>query len=433
MTELRTISSNRPFEARRAVAKANAAADTTAAAAKLAADSLVLGVQGLFGGAATPAPAAEPPKGILGKAQAFFGRARDWVSDTITNFPEKFSALAEWAQQKWDLHVLGATHGEFKTLTSVDDPSDVNDPSSSDVEAALTALAGAPGAEAQALAKLPEAERTRYEAVAKACEGSTLARRGIQRLLIDGQLPGAKDLRGEATLLDQLHGLATQPIAPGIDRGALVSEVVAEVENPVRINQHGKGTCGATTAQILLIRQNPGEYVRLVRGLASPEGTATMFGGKPLKRHHDWAADNDNGRSNPSRMFQSAVMEYAQVIPFTHYDNTEDKSKIGGVGLVGGLLPGGLAKALDQLTGKDYDADTAFRWNRGAVYEDLKARLAQGQGPLPVSLTWNGGGHFVQVDKVEGGKVFITNPHGVRQTFDEAEFKDVLTGVIHPD
>ena len=431
MTELRTAPATRTTLARRKLTTAAQAvqADATLGVAKDVGDRLVIGVKGLF--TAAPTPAAEAPKGFLGGAKALFGRARDWVSETVSGLPGKAQKAFEWGQDMFYRHVMGASTADLETLTSVDDPSDVNDPSSRDLDAAKKALAANRAAETRAVAALPERERTRYQAVAKACEGSTLAQRGLQRLLLDGALPGARDLRGETTLLDQLHGLTTQPIAPGIDRGALVSEVVAEVENPVRINQHGKGTCGATTAQILLIRQNPAEYVRIVRGLASPSGDATMFGGKTISRHHDWAADNDNGRSNPSRMFQSAVMEFAQVIPFSHYDNTQDKTMLGPIGISGGLMPSGLVKALDQLTGKDYEVSTAWRWNRGEVYEKMKRLLAEGQGPLPVSLTWNGGGHFVQVDKIEGGKVTFTNPHGRVQTLDESEFRTVLTSVTH--
>ncbi len=436
MTDLRAAIPIRSIDPRRGLTKVTArvsgAVGSAAASAQGLGDRLALSARVLADKPAGEGGANDGQSGPFAAVTSLFGKARAWVSDTITNFPKKFSKFCEWGQQQWDKHVLGATHGDFKSLVGVDDPSDVNDPSSQDVDAAKEAFAKHRAAEVKAVAALPEAERARYEAVAKHCEGSTLARRGLQRLLLDGQLPGAKDLRGEATLLDQLHGLATQPLAPGIDRGAMVAEVVAEVENPVRINQHGKGTCGATTAQILLIRQNPTEYVRLVRGLSSPDGAAQMFGGKTIRRHHDWAADNDNGRSNPSRMFQSAVMEFGQILPFSHYDNTDDKTVIGGVGLFGGLMPGGLAKALDQLTGKDYESTAAWRWNRGAVYDDMKKMLAAGQGPIPISLTWNGGGHFVQVDKVENGKVTFTNPHGRVQSMDESEFRNVLTSIIHP-
>lgn len=432
MTDLRIPSLHRPIDPRRALTRGTAGLDARAVTAQVLAtgDRLLLGARALMAQDAGADAAQPTPTGPFATVSSFFGKARGWVSGLIANFPAKFDQASSWVQQQWGIQVMGATHDAFRTLTDVDDPSDVNDPSGRDVEAASAAFAAGRGAEARAIAALPDAGRARYEAVAKLCEGSTLARRGLQRLLLDGQLPGPQDLRGEATLLDQLHGLATQPLAPGIDRGALVSEVVAEIENPIRINQHGKGTCGATTAQILLIRQNAGEYVRLVRGLASPAGKAQMVGGKTLSRHHDWAADNDNGRSNPSRMFQSAVMELGQLLPFSSYDNTADKTEIGGVGLFEGLMPGGVEKALDQLTGKNYEAAAAWRWNRGEVYEEMKRKLAAGQGPIPVSLTWFNGGHFVQVDKVEGGKVTFTNPHGKVQTLDEGEFRQHLTSII---
>lgn len=433
MPEITPVSSPRPFDARRRLSQAaDTAGREVATLAAQVGDRLALSTRVAAIPADAPAKVAAQAEGLWGGLKGFLGdvpgklrAAADWTVDKVTKG-------VEWGVKQFEVHVLGATHGEVTSIKDENDPSDVNDPSYTDVEAAKKGLAKDAQAEAAALAKLPAADRAAYEAVRAKLGGSTLAQRGLQAMLLDGRLPGAQDVRGGGTLLAHLHGLATQPLDPAVDRNSLVAETVAEVENPVRVNQHGKGTCGATTAQIMLLRQHPAEYVRIIRDLASSAGEARLAGGATLKRPADWQATNDLGRSHPSRLFQAAAMDLS-VPGVVRYDNTEDKHWLGPIPVGTGMSSGGLAKVLSNLYGSDFGSTTAWRWNREQVWADTKQRLARGEGPFPTSLTWgDDGGHWVQVDKVADGRVFFTNPWGVEQSMAEADFFSHLKTVVKP-
>lgn len=433
MPEIKPVSSPRPFDARRRIARvADEAGRGVAGLVGQVGDSLALSTRVAALPADAPAKAVEQAKGLWGGVKGFFQGLADKARPAFDKAVETITEGVEWGVKQFEIHALGATHGDVTSLENEDDPSDVNDPSYADVEAAKKGLAKHAQAEAAALAKLPAAERAAYEAVRAKIGGSTLAQRGLQAMLLDGRLPGAQDVRGGGTLLAHLHGLATQPLDPSVDRSSLVAEVVAEVENPVRVNQHGKGTCGATTAQIMLLRQHPAEYVRIIRDLASSAGEARLAGGATLKRPADWQATNDWGRSHPSRLFQAAAMDLS-VPGVVRYDNTEDKHWLGPIPVGTGMSSGGLAKVLSNLYGADFDSTTAWRWNREQVWADTKQRLAAGEGPFPTSLTWgDDGGHWVQVDRVEDGRVYFTNPWGIAQSMAEADFFSHLKTVVTP-
>jgi hypothetical protein len=319
---------------------------------------------------------------------------------------------------------LGVQYGDFKTRVVEDNPSDVNRTSAEESRAAAAALKANSAAEQAALSKLGSNERKSYEAIAKTLGDSPTAALALQTMLLDGRLPGHKDLEGKATLLEQLKGLATQPLAKGVDRGQLMNDVVREVENPVRIDQQDVNTCGATTGQILLVRKSPAEYVRLISGLASPEGSVKAAGGATLRRAEDWQADNDGNRSVSSRLIQPPLMQIGQTFPGEKYHNTTD------IGTVGpftdpfsqGLLGFGGARIFSQLTGVHYEDHTFFRGTRTENWERVHKALDQGKGPIPVCISWDDGGHFVQIDRIKDGQVHYTNPWGQRERMSEAEF-----------
>lgn len=358
--------------------------------------------------------------GIWGKVSGTVSTAFGWVKDKV--------AIPVYQWGAWAL--MGVKMTSIKDKRNVyDNPSDVNDPQPGEQATALQQIKADKAKEEAALAKLSAADRKRYEALATQVENRPMSRRALQQMLLDGRLPGEKPLKGEGTLLSQLEGLLTQPLAKGIDRGQLLGEVISEVENPVRINQHSVGTCGATTAQILLVRKNPAEYVRLVSGLATPKGEVTMAGGGLLNRHSDWDDNGDGGRSISSRLIQPPLMDEAEPLPGDNYDNSEDRNNWGPIPLWSGLGGGGEAEILSKLLNKPYDNKTFFHWNRDARWSEVKQLLADQKGPVPVALAWgdNGSGHFVQIDKIEDGKVHYTNPWGSREWIPEADFKAHVT------
>jgi hypothetical protein len=372
---------------------------------------------------------------IWGFAKSLVGKLWDgikWVGDKtrITDglkwLGPKISQGFEWFKHKAGWLVFGVSFEDFKTRKVVDDPGDVNRPDWDEIEKAKKEIKSRAAEEKAALDKLSPEQKKQYETLAKLSEGRPLSRWALQSLLLGGKLTGEKALRGEKTLLEELDRLATQSLGDGINREEIVSDLIAEIENPVRINQQGKGTCVATTAQILLTRKHPAEYARIVADLARPVGEAKTAKGGTLKRNKDWADSSDAGRSVPSRLIQPALMDMGQMLPqpILDYDNTKDKTVLGPIPLAGGLTGGGSATINTELQNRDYDSHTFFHWNRNSKWNTVKEALAQGKGPIPCGLVWGtGGGHQLQIDKVENGTVHYTNPWGQLETMDEAEFK----------
>ena len=99
--------------------------------------------------------------------------------------------------------------------------------------------------EATALDKLNAKQRAEYEAVKKVCEKANdpVAQLSLQKLLMEGSLPGEKDLKGGGNVLDNLSKLATSTtLAKGIDRSQLLTDVVQELATPSAISQGAIGS-----------------------------------------------------------------------------------------------------------------------------------------------------------------------------------------------
>lgn len=385
-----------------------------------------------------PAAVAVPPAAPKPEKKGFFASMWDSVSGAAQS---AWSSVSSWASNLWDKvsgkatelgmealetageKAMGVSFEEFKTRQVVDNPTDVNGYAEWETEQALAETRRNSGAEEAALNALSPEDKVKYQNVLKAIEGEPMARRQMQTMLLSEKLPGSKAHVGDGTLLDQLARMADQPLADGIDRKDLVSQIIGEVENPVRIAQQSQNTCGATTAQILLARKNPAEYVRIVSGLASPKGKVDTVGDDTLKRHRDWNYAGDGGRSVPSRLFQPAVMQLSKLFSFLEYDNTKDFTTVADRPIHPGMLGRQAARVHSSLQGSGYDNDTFMVWNRAEKWDEVKGALSNGKGPVPISMTWEGSAHYVQIDKVEDGKVHYTNPWGQRETMAEDEFK----------
>ncbi len=183
------------------------------------------------------------------------------------------------------------------------DPQDANNPNDVDpgakrFAAAEQALAANGGAEATALEALSPDERAQYTALRQQLllpadgrpEGDPVAVLALQKLLLQGKLPGDPALVGGQNLLQSLYALTSAPLQDGMDRAQMLSDLVQEVATPECINQHGP-TCVATSTEIHLIQHNPAEFVRLFTGLASPEGRVLTAGGDELVRDVPRAKD----------------------------------------------------------------------------------------------------------------------------------------------
>ncbi|MDC0748216.1 hypothetical protein [Polyangium mundeleinium] len=159
-------------------------------------------------------------------------------------------------------------------------------------------------------------------------------------------------------LVESLVAIATRPLwsffAAQEGRNRALGELVQNLANPGRINQGLKGTCAATCVEIYLAMQDPAEYARLVAGLISASGRATLRSGEELVCDEDilLPSAGERGRNPISRIFQGACMEFAY--PDLDYDNIMDSHFKGDACVGSGLEMGAFERLLVAVTGKPW-------------------------------------------------------------------------------
>ncbi len=247
----------------------------------------------------------------------------------------------------------------------------------------------------------------------------------LAKLLEDGRLLSSKDLRKGGTLLSHLDRLSTQPLASGLNRMNLLSGLLEQAENPGNISQGGRGTCTVTTVEYLLAKRSPAEYARLVTDLASSGGKAVLANGATVSREPGTASADDSGRSDASRLFEAAMMEYGNGL--LDYSNEKDKHGVGGASILpGGLSNGDTVKVLSGVFNEKWRSIQAVpvlgqvpftSVGTGPLFEKLESYVKKGQ-EVPIGMDWRGSGewkpsgHEVLVTKIEGGRVYFRNPWG---------------------
>lgn len=310
---------------------------------------------------------------------------------------------------------------------------DATDVKGARADEAKRQLADNVAVEADALAKLPPGDREKYLAVKKALlksPGDPVAALALQTMLLEGKLSEPSVLGLNPTLLGGLEKLATQELAPGVDRQQLLSDVVQELAVPEAIAQRNKGTCVPTAISIQLVQENPEEYVRLISGLASPEGTVTTKGGDVLKR--DDTALDDPQRALTQRLLAPALMELGN--GRADYNNDEDRHYTDGVQSSGSGLTAAQADViLESLYGHDFafqSTSSAEEKERGTEF--VMNELEAGRSVL-VGLKWGDGGHKVLVTGTETRDgveyVRIVNPWGRQELIPKDDFEARLRNV----
>jgi hypothetical protein len=287
--------------------------------------------------------------------------------------------------------------------------------------------------EAQKLARLSAADRAKYDAVARTCADDPAARLSLQMMLFDGRLPGSTPSAGGENLLSELHRTATEPVADGIDRDSLVSDMVQEIYDPASISQKGKGTCAATSTMISVARDDPAEYARLVRGLASPEGRVTMRNGDSIRREEGTAHDDGSQRTQSERLLAATLMEYGK--KWLGYSNDSDTHFGGG----SGLSVDDTDRILQGLTGKKWDARTASNDDKAReLAKDMEEALEDG-GAVLAGLDWGAadsgkthGRHKVLVTGMTDDTVTYINPWGQEERMPRDEFERRLNNANLP-
>ena len=218
---------------------------------------------------------------------------------------------------------------------------------------------------------------------------------------------------GGSKLLQNLDSLATEPLAPGIDRKKLVAEAVAGVLDPSTIREGTANTCGAATTETMLAQQNPAEYVRLVAGLASRQGTVTLANGQTLTRNTGWYKAQIPGAAN--QLLQTAFMAYAAGGYNAATDTRADGQK--------GLYDNEEAYLQQSVLGK---ADVEVDGNSNATMAKIAAQANSGT-PVSVLVDLNGEGHYVEVKSVKNDQVSYVDPRdGQVHSTSTAEFQKLV-------
>lgn len=132
--------------------------------------------------------------------------------------------------------------------------------------------------------QLAEEQRKAYEETAKLIAGDAEARGGLQSLLLSERLPG-EDLDAEGhDLLWNLHAMTAMPLPMEIERKKLMADLVADIAYPDALAKDGEDAPPMVRLVIAMAATRPAEYARLIRGLASLEGSVLLANGRTLKR-----------------------------------------------------------------------------------------------------------------------------------------------------
>lgn len=249
-----------------------------------------------------------------------------------------------------------------------------------------------------------------------------------------------KDSQGKTTLdnLDRLaKGTMDARVADGAgtpaNKARVSEDLLKELSNPSQnVNQHNRGTCTVTSMSYNLANQNPAEYARLVTDL-STTGKAKLANGDTITPPADAFIQDNSNRSVGERLLQSSLMNYATGGNYQNWnagadgvrgtpddgfpDPTNPNSRsLDGVPPNGsGLDYDQQVKVLSALTNKKYehyDGSWNFRDDKVDILEKSKDQLKAGNGPVYTRVEWAGGGHAIEVTKIENGRVYFRNPWG---------------------
>ncbi|MDB5096438.1 MAG: hypothetical protein JWM80_859 [Cyanobacteria bacterium RYN_339] len=338
----------------------------------------------------------------------------------------------------------------------------------------------------KALDRMLPGDRAKYRELASVVAGDREAHLALQLLVLDGRM--------DHDLVGTLHGMtAPGALHPSLPAAEVIGDLVQEIYVPSAINQQGANTCTATSIQILLARQAPAEYARLVAGLASPSGEVKLANGDTLTREPGSAeaqpllvkvgereVKSADYRSHPSRLLQDALMEYADG------DEAYDAQRGTHSGGIDGMTTTMFARAAEgvgQPAGKVIDLHdvyndkveelqgliarqraattpeekAALQTQAKAIVEEMKttfvtrnaemvtdvfAALDRGQ-PVPIAVSgWRPvetdgkthyvGDHALLAIRREGDQVVYLNPHGTEERMSRDDFASRVAVALVP-
>ena len=231
------------------------------------------------------------------------------------------------------------------------------------------------------------------------------------KLVASGKLL-AQDGRG-GTVLDHLHQIAQQELAPGLDRKEILTQLAGLLNDPDSFNQDRQGTCTVTTIGRIQLQENPADFARMIAGLTSREGSVELANGDRVDRHQGSLSDNRSQRTILERLYQDALMEYGNGAE-VDYDVAEDRHSTGG----SGLGSKGIARVAGAVLGRGVPFTVLENGAKpgGLFHTVFEAELEKyqenGQEMLVGLNPWSSGGHMLSVTEIRDGYVYLSNPWG---------------------
>lgn len=321
----------------------------------------------------------------------------------------------------------------------VRDAAYVNDANDSNVgkartDAARVELAKNTALEKAALAKLSPQDATRYRSVAARVEqaGDQVARLALQKLLLAGDLPGAKDLQRGHTTLSAFENLltasfgahATGGLPTETYRNRLLCDSIQEIAQPASMAQRDRGTCAATVVEMKLAQEQPAEFLRLVTGLAGPNKGVTLANGETL----DYVPrGGTESRSAVQQLMAPALMGHTATGWTTYKDGQNDHFSWLGFDVGSGLTAPEVDKLLEATFGKTYQytsgLESASSLDRSKAALDVVRRTGQGEWVL-VGMRYSPAGQEHSAHKlIATGFEVRADEHGVQRS---------MMGLINP-
>jgi peptidoglycan hydrolase-like protein with peptidoglycan-binding domain len=216
------------------------------------------------------------------------------------------------------------------------------------------------------------------------------------------------------TLLEQLDRAASTPLdsrMTGTTKERFTENLLNEVSDPnYYIDQSNRDTCTVTSMSHNLAAKNPAEYARIATDLATT-GQSKLANGNTISAPADAFAQDTSTRSDSERLMQSALMNYAR--PGQGYTNLPQPGRFtdGQTGLVYDQQE----RVLEGLHNRNYTHYTGslnFKDDKQDILNKTQSELKNGRGPVHTRLSWQGGGHAVEVTEIRDGRVYFRNPWG---------------------
>lgn len=289
--------------------------------------------------------------------------------------------------------------------------------------------------EKSAISKMSAADQQAVVQIRGLIAEDPRAQLAFQDLIDKDHLDGGTAADG-TTLLQNLQQLASEPLAPGLDRSQLLAGFIEQVANPMDTFQGDRDTCVPAVASMYMAQRYPAELARVLVGLASPQGTVQLANGDTLTRSSDWNA-SDGGRSQSEKLLEPAFIGYAVSSEDLTYDNSTDTLFQNGTNTgQSGLTANEANTLLDGLTDSSFkEVDFYNGRDPKTVASTISQiqKLANSGDPVPVGVDWIGStGHKIMVENISNNVVTYLNPYGMREQMSLSDFSNRLENANLP-